>query len=163
MELFVGLIAFYLGLTIFCVFSFERAMWLCIDYWTKKQYRLWKIICAAIGLVYLLIINLFFLFSSNKSSDNTNRIVFLLVISAYFTMSLFTQLIHFIAWNKKKKILQSNIRNSIVRETQKKESMFSDKNKLLQICLYENRMNYSPKQIERVFYNIIDEIHIDLQ
>ena len=43
------LIPFLIMLTLFAIIGFERSMWLSVDFWNKKEYKLFKIICGVIG------------------------------------------------------------------------------------------------------------------
>ena len=63
-------------------------------------------------------------------------------------MTIYSQIVHFIAWKKKVKILKNNIMKSICEKLNVVEE-----SKLLNQCIEENRFNYTEKEVKKVLNN----------
>lgn len=138
------LIPFLIMLTLFAIIGFERSMWLSVDFWNKKEYKLFKIICGVIGGSFLLVI-IFICITNKESSEELNKTILILDLSAFLTMGIFSQIIHLIAWRKKIKMLSRNI-----KELLEENKNIREMSELLNICYLENREYFTRKQIVRV-------------
>ena len=92
-----------------CTFGFERSMLSSVDYWSDKQYKLLRILCAAIGSIFFVAIIFVCLLSENKFSIETNKICLALSLSGFVFMVIYSQVIHLVAYRKKIVILCENI------------------------------------------------------
>lgn len=61
-----------------------KAMGESVGYWSDRQYKIFKLICAGIGTLFLLVNICFYMTSEKICSDEKNRIVFILDLSAFF-------------------------------------------------------------------------------
>ena len=52
MVVYFSILIFYLACILMCTFGFERSMLSSVDYWSDKQYKLLRILCAAIGSIF---------------------------------------------------------------------------------------------------------------
>lgn len=142
-----------LGLSILWIvliwFGFDRTQSLSSDYWSDKQEKAFRLICCAIGLPFLLTIILVCIFSTERFSFAMNKVELIIMLFELLAMVIFSQIIHFIAWKKKENILEQSI-----KEMLRENESISDKRQLLKICIKENRINFSQKQIERKFNKI---------
>lgn len=102
--------------------------------------------------MFLISIILVCLFSKDRFSDKTIRIMVILLITELFSMGIFNQIVHFIAWRKKNQILKDNIKELL---SEKRDVV--DKSKLLKQCLIENRFHFTEKQVERCFKKVSQE------
>lgn len=132
--------------------GFHSAMGLSLDYWSEKQFAILRWICVGIGSLFLISIILVCLFSKDRFSDKTIRIMVILLITELFSMGIFNQIVHFIAWRKKNQILKDNIKELL---SEKRDVV--DKSKLLKQCLIENRFHFTEKQVERCFKKVSQE------
>ena len=122
------------------------------DYWSEKQFAILRWICVGIGSLFLISIILVCLFSKDRFSDKTIRIMVILLITEFLSMGIFSQIVCFIAWRKKNQILKDNIKELL---SEKRDVV--DKSKLLKQCLIENRFHFTEKQVERCFKKVSQE------
>lgn len=62
---FIIAVGFLLLITVFCCFNFERSMWESVSFWSDKQYRILKFVCAIIGCCFFVA-----LIKENKTNKN---------------------------------------------------------------------------------------------
>lgn len=154
MGAFFVILGLSVWVIILCFIGFHSAMGLSLDYWSEKQYTILRWICVGIGLLFLISIILFCLFSKDRFSDKTIRIMIVLLVTEFLSMGMFSQIVHFVAWRKKKQILKNNIMELISEKID-----IVDKSKLLNQCLIENRFHFTEKQIERCFKKVLQKYY----
>lgn len=152
MGAFFVILGLSVWVIILCFIGFHSAMGLSLDYWSEKQYTILRWICVGIGLLFLISIILFCLFSKDRFSDKTIRIMIVLLVTEFLSMGMFSQIVHFVAWRKKNQILKDNIKELL---SEKRDVV--DKSKLLKQCLIENRFHFTEKQVERCFKKVSQE------
>lgn len=149
-EFFI-LIIILIGLILFCVLTLERAMWLCIDYWSDKQYKLWKMICVAIGSCFLIAIVILCVVSEERFSAKMIKLTLILVLTAYILIGMFIIILHFIAWIGTCKIIENKLRKYLIDK-----DLSSDKNKILNEFMYVNQ-GYPKKTVNRIFKKVLSQ------
>lgn len=151
MVVYFSILIFYLTCILMCTFGFERSMLSSVDYWSDKQYKLLQILCATIGGIFFVAIVLVCLLSENKFSTEMNKICLALSLSGFVLMVIFSQVIHLVAYRRKKCYLYENIKMTI------HENELADVNKILDKCIRENRFHFTEKEIERCFKKVLNE------
>lgn len=153
MVVYFSILIFYLACILMCTFGFERSMLSSVDYWSDKQYKLLRILCAAIGSIFFVAIIFVCLLSENKFSIETNKICLALSLSGFVFMVIYYQVIHLVAYRKKIVILCENIKMTI------NENKLTDINIILDKCLKENRFHFTEKQIEKCFKKVLHKYY----
>lgn len=148
---FLALICVLIFLIAICYFGFEMAMGLCIDYWSDKQYKLWKMICVAIGSCFLIAIVILCVVSEERFSAKMIKLTLILVLTAYILMGMFIIILHFIAWIGTCKIIENKLRKYLIDK-----DLSSDKNKILNEFMYVNQ-GYPKKTVNRIFKKVLSQ------
>lgn len=150
MGTFFVLIVYQLFITFFITISVD---WILrTNYYSEKQYKLWRILCFIIGSCYLLATVCLAILIPERFSEQMLKIVLALSISSFITMSIFLAILYFIAWIGTHKELENKIRKCI---TNYKE-YYDDNKKLLEIVIFENQ-DYPKKTIKKIFFKIIKQ------
>ncbi len=160
------LLALLIIATLCCTLGFERTMGLSVDYWKNRQYKLFKTICATIGVCFLVAIIVLTILSAERFSQGMNKVVFILVVSAFLSMALFSIVINIIAWKKKQDILIADIKNFVESELQ--TNAVTNKEELLESYLadyrneyiFDNKLYYSQKQIKWCFEKVTKQVEL---
>lgn len=151
MGTFLIILGLSLIIIILSFISFYSAMGLSLNYWSEKQYNILRAICVSIGIIFFISIVLVGVISKDSFSDNNIKIMIILVVSEFLTVTIYSQIVHFIAWKKKVKILKNNIMKSICEKLNVVEE-----SKLLNQCIKENRFNYTEKEVKKVFKKLLN-------
>lgn len=157
---FIGLMAvLVVCFVLLCISGFERSMGLCVDYWNKRQYFIWKLVSGIIGSCFLLAIGLVCLFSPENFSDKT---IIFLVIAAFIAVGIFSSIVHFIAWRRKQDLLKEKVKEFLEQEFEGAQANHISEakercvRKISNEHIFNNGYYYSRKQIEKavtVFLN----------
>lgn len=145
----VGLLLWIIA---FCCFGFEKSMGLCIGFWSDKQYRILKIVCAIIGCCFLVALVLLCILSPNRFSEKMMKQAIIIDIAGFITMGLYIFIVYFIAWIGTRKELENKIRKCINNY----KDYYDDNKKLLEIIIFVNQ-DYPKKTIKKIFFKIIKQ------
>ena len=88
--------------------------------------------------------------SKDSFSDNNIKIMIILVVSEFLTVTIYSQIVHLLH-GKEVKILKNNIMKSICEKLNVVEE-----SKLLNQCIEENRFNYTEKEVKKVFKKLLN-------
>ena len=134
----------------FCVYGMGRSNfhW---NYWSTYQSWLWHCFCFGIGAGFAIMMLLVVLLKQNDG--NTIKILLVLAFLGGITMLIFSEIIYFIAWRGKKKILKQKLELTI------RENSTLGKKQLLNLCIIENRFNFSIEEItcefEKKYFELV--------
>lgn len=120
-------------------------------YYTKTQSTRWKTLANSLwGLVFAVIALVTWL-SPDRFSPTMNTTVFILWFAEFAVIGILSVVLELRARRNMMTALKENI-----QKTLQENPHVTDSDKLLSLCRIENRLNFSTKDITKVFHKVYD-------